>query len=113
MMIARYSAMALVCAALVAGCSDKKNRFAFDGKYFRTKVAKVDKQRDVFTVTVKDVSQSFEGARAAALHGANGYCVSTYGSSDIDWVVGPDTPVDQLRIVDNTLTYQGTCPQSL
>lgn len=103
----------ILAAALVAGCSDSKNRFAFDGKYFRTKVAKVNKQRDVFTVTVKDVSQSFEGARAAALHAANGYCVGAYGSSDIDWVVGPDTPADQLRILDNTLTYQGTCPQAL
>ena len=123
----------ILAAALVAGCSDSKNRFAFDGKYFRTKVAKVNKQRDVFTVTVKDVSQSFEGARAAALHAANGYCVGAYGSSDIDWGVrhsgtqhrvglphmqqgcgcGPDTPADQLRILDNTLTYQGTCPQAL
>ncbi|MFC6759518.1 hypothetical protein ACFQFQ_08475 [Sulfitobacter porphyrae] len=55
--------MALLCAALVAGCSDSENRFAFDGKYFRTKVKRVDKQRDVFVATVKGVSQSFEGAR--------------------------------------------------
>lgn len=112
MMKTRNSVMALICAVLVAGCSDNQNRFAFDGKFFRTKVKRVDKQRDEFVATVRGVSQSFEGARGAALHAANGYCVGTYGSSDIDWIVGPDTPADQLRIVDDTLTYRGTCPQA-
>ncbi|QFT60276.1 hypothetical protein FIU94_15720 [Sulfitobacter sp. THAF37] len=108
----RNCVIALLCAALVAGCSDNKNRIAFDGKYFRTKVKRVDRQRDEFIATVRGVSQSFQGARGAALHAANAYCVGTYGSSDIDWDVGPDTPADQLSIVNDTLTYRGTCPQA-
>lgn len=108
----RNSVMALLCAVLVAGCSDDANRFAFDGQFFRTKVQRVDRERDVFAASVRDVSKSFEGARGAALHAANAYCVGTYGSSDIDWVVGPDTPADELRIVNDTLTYRGTCPQA-
>lgn len=104
-------AAAGLAVALVAGCTDSKNRIAYDGKYFRTKVSKVDGQRDEFVVNVRDVSQSVAGARAAALHAANSYCVGTYGSSDIAWVVGPDTPDAALGLEDNTLSYRGTCPQ--
>jgi hypothetical protein len=102
----------LAGATALSACGGNKNqRIAFDGKYFRTKVAKVDGQRDEFTVTVRDVAQSPDGARAAARHEATAYCVGNYGSSAIDWTVGPDTPGQQLRIVDNTLTFRGTCPQ--
>ncbi len=99
----------LVATTAVAACQAGSERVAFDGKYFRTKVAKVDGKRDVFTVTVRDVAQSVAGAREAGRHEAVSYCVGTYGSSDIDWVVGPDTP--ELRIVDNAIVFQGTCPQ--
>lgn len=101
----------VLCALALCGCTDSKNRIAFDGHYFRTKVAKVDGQREVFSVSVRDVSQSFEGARAAALHAGNAYCVGTYGSSKIDWAVGPDTPASALRLTDDTLVYSGTCPE--
>lgn len=97
--------------ALLAGCTDSKNRIAFDGQYFRTKVAKVDGERDVFTVRIRDVQRSLEGAREAGRHAGNAYCVENFGSSDIAWSVGPDTPPEQLRITDNTLVFQGVCPQ--
>lgn len=97
--------------AVLGGCSDNKNRIAFDGHFYRTKVAKVDGERHVFTVRVRDVSQSLEGALEAGRHGGVSYCVEHYGSSDIEWVVGPDTPPEELRIVDDTLVFQGVCPQ--
>ena len=96
---------------LLAGCTDSKNQLAFDGQYFRTKVAKVDKQRDVFTVRIRDVARSLDGAREAGRHAGTAYCVENYGSSKINWSVGPDTPPEQLQIVDNTLVFQGVCPQ--
>ena len=111
MKMTRNFAIVLLCAALVSGCTDSENRLAFDGHYFRTKVSKVDRQRDEFVVSVRDVAKSFTGARAAALHAGNAYCVGTDGSSKIDWVVGPDTPASALRLADNTLVYRGTCPQ--
>jgi len=101
--------MALVLGGLVAGCTKKEDRILFDGKYFRTKVSKVDKQRDVFQVTVKDPQKSIDGAREAGRHAGVSYCVATYGSSDIKWAIGPDD--EQLRIADNRLILQGTCPQ--
>lgn len=101
--------LALVATGLVAGCTARKDRVLFDGKYFRTKVSKIDKQRDVFQVTVHDPAKSVEGAREAGRHAGNSYCVKNYGSSKIDWTIGPDA--EQLRVVDNKLVFQGTCPQ--
>ncbi len=101
--------LALVAGALVAGCTKQEDRILFDGKYFRTKVSKVDKQRDVFQVTVNDPQKSIEGAREAGRHAGNAYCVKTFGSSDITWAIGPDS--EQLRIADNKLVFQGKCPQ--
>lgn len=100
----------ILCTALVAGCTDSKNRIAFDGQFFRVKVAKVDKQRHVFTVRIRDVDRSLDGAREAGRHAGVSYCVENFGSSEITWSIGPDTPVEQLRIEDNTLTFQGVCP---
>ncbi len=101
----------VLAVGLVPGCTDQKNQLRFDGQYFRTKVAKVDGQRDVFTVRIRDVARSLDGAREAGRHAGTSYCVETYGNSDIDWAIGPDTPPEQLQIVDNTLVFQGVCPQ--
>ena len=101
----------ILMATLVAACGNDDDRIAFDGQYFRMKVKKVDKQRDVFTVQIRDVSRSLDGAREAGRYAGNAYCVETYGSSDIEWTVGPDTPAEELTIVDDTLTFQGVCPK--
>lgn len=91
----------------LAGCQTQ-DRILFDGKYFRTKASKVDKQHDQFTVTVRNASQSIEGAREAGRYEATRYCVGKYGSSDIAWAVGPDTP-GALRLVDDKLIFRGAC----
>ena len=109
MMKSHLVILAVVSAGLVAGCVAQKDRVLFDGQYFRAKVSKVNKQRDVFQVTVKDPTKSIDGAREAGRHAAVSYCVRNYGSSDIDWTIGPDT--EQLKVIDNKLTFQGTCPQ--
>ena len=101
--------VALITAGVVAGCTAEEDRILFDGKYFRTKISKVDKQRDVFLVTVRDPSKSIDGAREAGRHAGIAHCVENFGSSDIDWAVGPDD--EQLRIADKKLVFQGTCPQ--
>lgn len=101
----------LVAAALLAtACTNTDDLIAFDGHFFRTKVKKVDRQLDVFTVNIRDVSQSLDGAREAGEHAGISWCVKYFGSSEIEWTVGPDTPADQLPIVDDTLVFQGVCP---
>lgn len=105
------SLIVALAAGLVAGCANNDDRIAFDGKFFRAKVQKVEKQNDVFTVTVKGVSQSLNGAREAGRYEATDHCIQNYGTSKIIWRVGPDTPPEQLSIVDDTLTFSGRCPQ--
>lgn len=106
----RFFVVACAVVAFLAGCTSQEDRIAFDGKYFKTKISKVDGQRDVFTLLVKNASQSIDGAREAARYDATVYCVNNYGSSDIVWVIGPDTPADNLRLVDDSLTFSGSCP---
>lgn len=104
----------VVCFCAMAGltaCTDSENRIPFDGQFFRTNVSKVDGQRDVFTVRIRDVSRSLDGAREAGRHAGVSYCVDNYGSSKIDWAVGPDTPPEELAIDGDAIVFQGVCPQ--
>ncbi|MEM6939830.1 MAG: hypothetical protein AAF943_15080 [Pseudomonadota bacterium] len=96
---------------ILAGCESRRNAIAFDEQYFRTNVSKVDGDRAVFTVRVRDVSRSLDGAREAARHAGNSYCIGNYGSSDILWTVGPDTPQEALPISDDAIVFKGVCPQ--
>lgn len=97
---------------LTAGCQTRENRLVpFDGFRYKAKAAAVDKKvtRADFTVTVWAVSQSLTGARAAGGYEGTKYCIKEYGSSRIEWIVGPDTPPENYRIVDDTLTFSGKC----
>lgn len=96
---------------LLAACTSRADRVAFEGQYFNAKARKVDGQFDVFTVRVKGASRSLAGARAAAEYEAVKYCVNNFGNSDIIWTIGPDTPTAALPRDGDTITYQGTCPQ--
>lgn len=101
-----------LCAGLAAGCTSAEDRIAFDGQFYRASVKKVDRQIDVFTVTVKPVSNSLQGAREAGAHAAIEYCVNQFGSSDIIWTAAPDAPQVQLAIEKDILTLQGQCPNA-
>ncbi|MGB3247052.1 MAG: hypothetical protein WBB25_21170 [Sulfitobacter sp.] len=111
-MIRTLALVATLGATTLAGCTDSKSRILFDGQYFRAKISKVDKQRDVFVVTVKDPTKSIEGARLAAHHEATSYCVKNFGSSEINWVTDPLDETTQLRIADRQVSFQGRCPQA-
>ena len=102
----------LICAAAALGlaaCNADDKRIAFDGRYFKAKAQPVDKKVTLadFTVTVKGVSASYEGARAAGGYEGTRYCIEKYGTSKIDWAVGPDT--EGLSVIDDTITLRGTC----
>lgn len=95
--------------AVLAACNDKDEAVAFDGQYFRAKVSKVDKQRDQFTVTVGPASASLDGAKEAGRYEATRYCIAQYGTSDKEWVVGPDSPNEALKIEGDKLVLRGAC----
>jgi len=108
---ARMVALLLVAAVLLSACSGerKADRIAFDGQFFRASAKKVDKQRLNFEVTVRPVSASLEGARAAGRYEATRYCVGNFGTSDVTWINGPDGADGTLRIANDRLTLLGTC----
>lgn len=64
-----------------------------------------------FSVTVTPVAVNPEGAMDSARYQATRYCLLTYGGSDTDWVLGPDTPLTELSIADDTATLSGRCTQ--
>ncbi|WP_051927433.1 hypothetical protein [Ruegeria halocynthiae] len=105
---------ALVALSIVAGCgtvTSSSDRVNFDGQSFRAKAKVVDKKvsRTDFTVVVKGVSASLDGAREAGRYEGIKFCIANFGSSRIVWKVGPDTEPKNLRISDDKLTFAGTC----
>jgi hypothetical protein len=103
---------ALGAAVFVSACgTSSSDRILFDGKAFRAKAKAVDKRNAPtdFTVVVNGVSASLDGAREAGRHEGTKFCIDAFGTSKINWKVGPDTEPQNLRITDNKLTFAGTC----
>lgn len=107
--------LVLSCAALAltAACNQERreDRILYDGIYFKTKVKPVDKKESLahFQVNVDNAGRSVELAREAGRDAGTGYCVRTYGSSKIDWIVGPDTDSSQLPFDKGDLIMSGVC----
>lgn len=102
--------LALTIMGALAACSGGAPKsYPFDGVYFKAKAGAVNKKvtRSVFTVQVAGASQSITGAREAGRYEATRYCIENYGTSDIIWAIGPDSPGQVLA--DDTLTLKGTC----
>lgn len=110
-MMTRLLSISVGLALVLTACGPDDDDLLFDGKFFRTKVKSERGSRQQFIVTARPVSQSLEGAREASRHAAISYCIERYGSSDIAWLVGPDSEDADLPISDDTLTLQGTCPE--
>ncbi len=110
--MARAAGLAALCGLTLAACNvNRDKQIRFEGFYFRTKAKAVEKKVSVadFTVEIKDVAQSLDGAREAGKYAGTRYCVTNYGSSRINWAVGPDTEAENLVIEGDTLTFRGTC----
>ncbi|MFW2586871.1 hypothetical protein [Sagittula sp. SSi028] len=106
--------LCVVLVASVAACGQAPNfgrtqTATFDGQSFRAS-AKGDKtDRTMFVATAHNPAKSLDGAVQAASYQAVKYCITTYGTSDIDWTVGPDTPPAQLPVSDQVLRLSGQC----
>ena len=101
----------LIATMLLTACSPERrsDRIAFDGQLFRASAKKLDKQRLDFEVTVRPVSSSLNGALEAGLHEGIRYCIGNFGTSEIDWVNGPEADDNTLQISNDRLVLQGTC----
>lgn len=106
----RLAVLVTLCGALVACDNVRKDQIAFDGQYFRSKAAKIDKgDRRPFTVEVRPASASLPGALAAGRHEAIKYCVDTFGNSTMTWRVGPDNDPASYVLQGDTLVLEGVC----
>ncbi|MEX0281664.1 MAG: hypothetical protein AB3N13_10825 [Arenibacterium sp.] len=101
--------LTLGLALVLAGCANNENRVAYDGFFFKARAKEVDEDRSRFVVTVFKVSQTIQGAREAGAHEATRYCIENFGTSRIAWIVPPDTPLENLAIVDDTVAFEGEC----
>lgn len=81
----RLGAVALLALALVAGCTDRKERVFFDGNYYPGKARGERDDRRDFTATVRRAGRGIEGAQKAAVHEATRYCIENFGTSEIAW----------------------------
>lgn len=100
----------LIAAFVLTGCSERRaDRITFDGQLFRASAKKIDKRRLDFEVVVRPVSASLEGAREAGRYEATRYCIGNFGTSDVEWVDGPDAEDGTLLVSNDRLTLRGTC----
>ena len=100
----------LVATVAVAGCSKKSERVYFNGNYYPHKARAVDKSdRKRFTVSIRRADQGMAGAREAGRYGGKQYCLKNYGTSEIEWRVGPDAPDAVLAQQPGRLTFSGEC----
>lgn len=101
--------MLIFAAIVLTGCQSRDERNAFDGQFFRAKLATVDGDRAQIAVTVKPVSASLAGALEAGRYEATRHCVLNFGSSVIDWTIGPDQELETYVIEADTLRLRGAC----
>ncbi|MGR3271386.1 hypothetical protein DU478_16265 [Thalassococcus profundi] len=100
----------MTCLGLAAaGCSRDATRVAFDGVYYRANAKAARSDRKNFVATVRGVSRGIEGAKSAAEYEGIKHCIRFYGTSDIAWAVGPETPNTALPLNGDTLSFSGTC----
>ncbi|WP_425070420.1 hypothetical protein [Sagittula sp. S175] len=104
----------LAVAASLAGCGRlgkgaREQVQTFDGQVFRGSAKALDDGPAHFVASVREPAKSIDGAVQAATYQATKYCIETYGTSDIDWEVGPDTPKDQLAVTSESLSLTGRC----
>lgn len=108
----------LALAAALSGCGMigkmgkgvRQQAVTFEGVAFRGDAKPMgDKGGADFTATVRQPARSIDGAVQAAQYQGTKYCIENFGTSDIDWTVGPDTPKDQLAISNDTLSLSGRC----
>ena len=106
----------LIAATALSGCSgnwrasfkSNRERVTFDGYQYKAKAKQVSKEeRDHFEVVVSRANQSLDGARQAGGYEAVKYCIKEYGTSKMDWVIGPET--ETIIPVDDKIRLEGYC----
>jgi hypothetical protein len=100
----------VVTLGWLAGCTEYAERVYFDGRYYPASADRVSRDaRERFTVSVRRVDQGIDGARKAGRHEATRYCIQNFGTSRIDWQLGPEAEAALLRTPSGNLLLKGEC----
>lgn len=100
---------ALCCATAIAACSKKEDRVYFNGIYYPSKETADKADRKLFKVAVRRVEKGIDGAREAGRYGGTRYCLKNFGTSEIDWIQGPDGDDGTLSVEGGRLVLTGRC----
>lgn len=98
---------ALAFLSACAGQGPLQN--TFDGEVFRPKFSTSRANDLEFTIQIPGVSKSELGAREAGRFEATEYCLRYYGTSLIDWDLGPDDADAQIE--GDVLILRGACAE--
>lgn len=102
-----WIAILLIMFCVSCGESYTDNQHAFDGVKFSASL-KVEKDApEAFSLRVKKATKSVVGAREAGRYEATKYCVEKFGTSDIAWIMGPDSP--DLELENGNFNLTGSC----
>lgn len=101
----------VMVAAIVAGCGKRdETRVLFDGNFYKAKTTAVSKDdRKQFETVVRQPEQGINGALAAGEHDAKGYCLKSFGTSEIEWTRGPFDTNAPLYAEGGRLVLNGSC----
>lgn len=99
---------ALAAFSMLGGCAQNGEN-DFVGSEYRSKSWPVKGDRQAFVVVVSGAGADGSAPREAARYRATQYCLGNFGTSDIDWTVGPETSSDGLRRWRGGLVFYGRC----
>lgn len=105
----KYVGLILAAMLVLGACAKKEEKVLFDGNFYPSKAKNGKGDRKVFVVSVRRASQGINGAREAGRHAGTLYCLKNFGTSEINWEVGPDAAEDMLTTKSGSLTLKGEC----
>ena len=109
----QYFIMGLATSSffIMGACSNpfelEENKVSFDGYYFSSKLSRSKLDDRSFDLTVRRANRSLSGAREAGRYEATRFCIKNYGTSDINWVLGPDD--QSIGLTGKVLKLRGQC----
>lgn len=97
---------------LVPGQSGaSRSKVEINDRRFRARATADRNDSRNFSVSVTPVSVDPEAALEAGRYQATRYCLLTFGGSDTEWRIGPDTPLEGLGVQNDTVVLEGRCTQ--
>lgn len=100
---------AVCCVTVLAACAKKEDRVYFNGIYYPSRETADKNDRKLFKVSVRRVEKGLDGAREAGRYGGTRYCLKNFGTSEIDWIHGPDAEDGTLALEGGRLVLTGRC----